>query len=187
MTEPVSRIEAALARLGAEHEPPAGWEAKVLAQIERGSWWRRLLRWKIAMPIAVAATAAVVIVALLIPRERALTLALDYAKTDKILRSAARGAHVGGAMRAVATGGDGHRAVWVYHEDRLVVGCPGRSGCIATEDETVAELELKAGNYTVVALTSRSPISPPGGAYDRDVAGAEQAGATVKYAHVTVR
>ena len=40
--EPISRIEAALARLGAEHEPPVGWEARVLAATApppRRAWW----------------------------------------------------------------------------------------------------------------------------------------------------
>jgi hypothetical protein len=187
VTEPISRVEAALARLGAEHEPPAGWEGKVLAQIEQGRWWRRLLRWKIAIPMAATATAAIVIV-LLIPRDRALDLALDVRKSGKVLRGGAGGADVGDGMRAIATGGDGHRAVWVYHDDRLVAACPGRSACISTEDETVAELELKlAGHYLVVALTSRSPIAAPGGAYDSDVAAAQRAGAKLTYRDVKVR
>jgi hypothetical protein len=185
VTEPLSRIETALAQLGAEHEPSAGWEDKVLAQVEQGAWWRRLVRWKIGLPIAAIAAAAIAIV-LLIPRERPLALALDYRKSGELFRGEMHG--VGERMRAVATGGDGHRAVWVYCDDRLVAACPGGSGCVTSDDETVAEVVLKtAGRYAVVALTSRSPISAPGGAFDRDVAGAQQAGVMVRYEYVTVR
>jgi hypothetical protein len=184
VTEPIGRIEAALARLGAEHEPPAGWEGKVLAQVEQVSWWRRWLRWKIAIPIAATAAAAIAI-AVLWPHERALALALDYRDTGEVLRGSSH--DVGQVMRAVATGGGGHRAVWVYCDDKLVLACSGGSGCSSTEDETIAEVEMKtAGHYTVVALTSRSPISPPGGVFDGDVAGAQRAGAQVKYERVKV-
>ena len=187
MTEPLSRIEAALARLGAEHEPSAGWEDKVLAQVEQGGRWRRLLRWKIGLPIAAtAAIAAAIAIVLLIPREQPLVLALDYRKSGELFRGEVH--TIGERLRAVATGGDGHRAVWVYRDDQLVAACPGGGGCITGDDETIAEVVLKlAGRYAVVALTSRSPISAPGGAFDRDVAGAQQAGVMVRYEYVTVR
>jgi hypothetical protein len=186
----MSRIEAALARLGAEHEPPAGWEDKVLAQIEQGSWWRRLLRWKIAIPIAATAIAAIVIIATVIPHDRigdrALALATTYRHPGGVFRGNSH--QVGELMRAAATGGDRYRAVWVYCEDKLVLACPGGSGCSSTDDATIAEVELKtAGHYTIVALTSRSPISAPSGEFDGDVAGAEGAGARVTYEHVKVR
>jgi hypothetical protein len=184
VTEPLSRIEAALERLGAEHEPAAGWDVKVLAQIEQVSWWRRLLRWKIAMPIAAAAVAAIVITVAL-PRERALALAIAYRDSGEAHRGSAR--RVGEIMRAAATGGAGHRAVWVYREDRLVVACPGGDGCKSSDDETIVVHTLTVGRYTIVALTSRAPVSPSSRILDRDVAAAERAGATFKVDHVTVR
>ena len=187
MTDPITRIEAALERLGAEHEPPAGWEGKVLAQIEQVSWWRRLLRWKIAIPLAATAAAAVGVAVFwpLHRADRALALALDYRDSGEVFRGSSH--RVGEVMRAVATGGGGYRAVWVYCEDKLVVACPGGSGCSGSEDETIAERKLdSAGHYTVVALTSSSPISSPAGVLDGDVAGAHREGATVKYEHVKV-
>ena len=42
MTEPITRIEAALSRLGHDHQPPPGWEARVLAATappRRKPWW----------------------------------------------------------------------------------------------------------------------------------------------------
>ena len=97
MTEPIARIEAALERLGAEHEPPADWEARVLAQIGRAPWWRRLIRWRIAIPIAAAAAAAVVIAFLTTPTQRELGLALAYQDTGVVVRG-------GGTSRRRARG-----------------------------------------------------------------------------------
>lgn len=44
------RLERGIAQLGADKEPPVGWEAGVLravsaAPAERPSWWRRAWRW----------------------------------------------------------------------------------------------------------------------------------------------
>lgn len=43
------RITSALARLGAEHDPPSGWRDAVLATLPRPElrepWYRRALRW----------------------------------------------------------------------------------------------------------------------------------------------
>jgi len=32
--DPIARLEHALEQLGAEHQPPPGWEARVLAAVE---------------------------------------------------------------------------------------------------------------------------------------------------------
>ena len=50
------RIEEALVRLGAEHEPPPGWEARVLAAVRpprRRVWWIALIM--VIMIVAIGA------------------------------------------------------------------------------------------------------------------------------------
>lgn len=184
--EPIARIEAAIAELGAMHEPPAGWEARVLAQTGAVSRWRRLLRWKIAIPIAAAGAAAAIALATISPAPRELTLALAYQDTGAIVRGSSH--TVGEILRATASGGHGHRAVWIYCEDRLVVACPGGRGCRSSGDATIAELALQTpGHYTIVALTANSPLSTSDGTLDGDVAGALRAGATVMNEDVSVR
>ena len=183
--EPIARIEAALSQLGADHEPPAGWEVRVLAQTARMSRWRRLLRWRIAIPIAAGAAAALAL-ALTWLRPRELGLELAYRDGGAVFRG---GSHVvGEILRATASGGQGHRAVWVYCEDRLVVACPGGRGCLSSGDATIAELALQTpGNYMIVALTASVPLATSDGTFDGDVAAALQAGATVTKRDVDVR
>jgi len=186
VTEPLARIEAALAQLGAEHEPPAGWEVRVLAQIGRTPWWRRVMRWRIAIPVAAAAAAVVGIAVVVPPTSRELGLVLAYEDTGSAMRG---GSHrVGEILRATASGGDAHRAVWIYREGRLVAACPGGDGCKSAGDVTIAELSLKhPGHYTIVALTSSAPLSTSDGTLDVDVATVQAAGASLKYEHVSVR
>jgi hypothetical protein len=186
VTEPIARIEAALERLGAEHEPPAGWEARVLAQIGRAPWWRRLIRWRIAIPIAAAAAVVVVIALRATPAQRELGLVLAYQDTGVVVRGGSH--HVGEILRATASGGRGHRAVWIYCEGRLLVACPGGQRCRSSDDATIAELTLDTpGRYTIVALTSSAPLSTSGGILDGDVAAAQAAGASLTYEDVSVR
>lgn len=183
MTEPIERIEAALAELGAEHEPPEGWEARVLAQTVPQNWWRHLLRWQVAAVVVAAA----VIVVVIIPRRGAFALATDTREPDgAVMRGGAN--HVGQILRAAATGGDRQRAIWLYRDDRLLVACPGAPSCASSEDGVTVELGFEtAGSYRVVALNARAPIAPPHGDVDTDVLAAQSAGAKVVQELLTVR
>lgn len=92
MTEPISRIEAALARLGEEHEPPPGWEARVLAvtalqaqpqppsvqphpepPAQRRWWWVMVP----TMALAAAAVLVLVVVRPPTPSQLALNIAIE--------------------------------------------------------------------------------------------------------------
>jgi hypothetical protein len=120
--EPIARIEAALAQLGADHRPPAGWEARVLAQTARMSRWRRLLRWRIAMPLVAAGAVAAIVVAVF-PRQRELALELAY-RSSGVVRGSSHA--VGDIVRATASGGQGHRALGVLRGSPRA-GVPGRA------------------------------------------------------------
>jgi hypothetical protein len=54
MSDPIARVEAALERLGAEYEPPPGWDTRVLTVVGQWHpwyyWWRRWRFW-LAIPM----------------------------------------------------------------------------------------------------------------------------------------
>jgi len=186
MDEAIARIEAALRRLGAHTEPPAGWERRVLAHTRarapRRGWWT-VPAFALAAAFAFAAPPSA-------PRE------LELAVVREVHGPAMRGgdlrgdsAHVGDHLRVTARGGAGPRQLWVYrNEVELVAVCPGSPACGAAGDAVTADLALAAlGTYTIVALTSTTPLAPPGGSYDGDLAAAGMAGATIRTRQVDVR
>lgn len=179
--QPTERIEAALARLGAEHEPPPGWEARVLAAVgaTRRRWWAYA-----APGVALAAAAAVALVLLRRPPP---ALALDVeVKHSALFRG--DDASVGDVAHVVVSGGKGPRAIWVYREDvELVLRCPGDPACRVSDASTEVDLPLTSvGNYTVVALTAASSLPAPTGTYGADTAAAKDAGLVVRQHHLTV-
>ena len=183
MTASIIRLEAALARLGAAHEPPWGWQTRVLAAVEapprrRGWWW-----------LALPAAAALALPLVLLRPPPAVPLVLQVAVASVGPPQRGSSAHVGDRVQVQATGGDRYRAIWVYRDRRvLVVACPGGPSCGELAGATAAEVTLPTpGTYELVALTSASPIPAPVGAYDADLAAADRAGATLQRDHVTVR
>jgi hypothetical protein len=183
-TEPIARIEAALSRLGAEHEPPAGWEARVLAATappQRRSWW-----W-LALPGALVAAAAVFV--LLPPQTSALKLSLAFDPGPVVLRARGSEPQLGDTVRATATGGGKHRAVWVFHnEAKMVVACPGPEHCRQSEDEMTAVVEIKKiGTYQIVVLSANDPLPRPTGHFDEDAAAVDRANVTSSRHDLTIR
>jgi hypothetical protein len=176
MIDPGTRLERAIEQLGADHQPPPGWQARVLAAIEaRSRWWAR--RWWLAVP-AVAALAAVVIALLVArgPRSGPLTLTAALVPGPRVMRGDS------GRIRAIAGGGDRHRAIWLYRDRReLVAVCPGHVGCSTLGGGGgPLQLELtveRIGSYQVVAVSSASALPAPTGAYEVDCAAAAAAGA----------
>lgn len=183
MTEPIARIEAALTRLGAEHEPPVGWQARVLAATaarkQRPWWW-------FAMPAVALAVIAIYVVVRPPAKDQELALALPLEQHGAVVRGTA--AHVGDIMHATATGGGHYRAVWVYRGNHLLIACPGAAQCRSAGDATIADVELRLiGDYTIVAVASSSPVPPPMGTLDNDLANAQKAGAKTKPESLPVR
>jgi hypothetical protein len=175
MSEPHERIERAIAGLGSEYEPPAGWEARVLAAAAPKRRW-----WLIAVPAAVALAAVIIIVIGLrgssTPRPLALAVAIEA--SGAVVRGTT--AKPGDTVLATASGGTGERAVWIYRGDReLVVACSGAKPCRA--------MLATVGTYTVIAVTARTPLPAPTGSLDDDLAAALAAGASHTTQKIEVR
>jgi len=183
MTEPIARIEAALKRLGEEHEPPVGWEARVLAATatpKAKPWW-----W-FAFPVVALAVIAIVVFAWHSTLDQPLQLSVDREKGAVAVRGDS--AHVGDIVHAKATGGSRYRAVWVYREDHLVVACPGAPQCRRDGKATIADLVLDTiGEYTIVALTSSSPVPAPAGQLDADLGKTAEMGVHQEHKTLKVR
>lgn len=182
MTALEQRIEAALARLGAEYEPPLGWQARVLAATQpaaRRPWWAY------AMPAAAVAATALCVVQF---RQAPPVLALGVEIAHRV---AVRGqeARVGDVVRLTVSGGDGERALWVYRdEQRLVIRCPGDPACAMTDAGIAVALELgDVGNYAIVALAADAALPVPTGSYDDDTAAARRAGIAIREDRLSVR
>lgn len=185
MTEELARIEAALRRLGADAEPPEGWERRVLAKVAerrpRRGWW--------TVPALALASAIMLAAPPSRPRELELVVARE-AHGPAMRGRDTRGdsAHVGDDLIATATGGAGTRVLWVYrNESELVAVCPGGAMCTSRGGLTARIRLASLGLYTVVALTSPTPLPEPHGSYDADLAAAGAAGATIRTREYDVR
>lgn len=189
MTEPSERLERAIAQLGAEHEPPAGWEAKVLAAIEssrppapaRRAW---LHRWWPAIP-AFAAAAAALVLWLRVGRAEPLTLAMAVTSGSEPTRGAATHDEVtrvtvalGDRVTLTVEGGGRHRALRVYRDagGRLEIDCPRDPGCQSDDGALRVVFEARLlGAYQVLALTSDQPLPASTRIYDTDSSAATDA------------
>jgi hypothetical protein len=181
MTDPNRRIEHAIQQLGADLEPPPGWEARVLAAVEprrRGGWVRAWL----AIP-AVAAIALAVVLLPRLPRRSPAPLALSAE-----LVAGSQQVRGGSAIRAVVRGGEGHRAIWVYRDGHeLVAQCPGHPTCQSAGDALSLVLEVPIGNYQIIALSSAAGVPAANGSPETDLAAATAAGATWKLRGLDVK
>jgi hypothetical protein len=174
MTGPHERIERAIAGLGTEHEPPVGWEARVLAASTPKRRW-----WLVAVPaLALAAVIAIVIGVRGDPAPKPFALAVAIEASGAVVRGTT--AKPGDTVQATASGGAGHHAVWIYRGDReLVVACTGAKPCRATL--------ASVGTYTVVALIAKQPLPAPRGSLDDDLAAALSGGASHTTQKIEVR
>ena len=187
MSDSNDRIEAALARLGAEHQPPPGWEDRVLAAVgaprKRPAWW-----W-FAGPAMTLAAAAVIALAVF-PRGGPRELALAVDVTGEQTRGAGASERaIGDIAHVRVTGGAGHRAIWVYRDQRtLVTRCPGDPACRSTSDSLGIDVALSlVGEYTIVALSSPRALPAPTDDYDHDIAAARMSDTSEKSRTLTVR
>jgi hypothetical protein len=180
----MARIEAALAGLGTEHEPPPGWETRVLAAVgaNRRRWWTYA-----APGVALAAAAAVAVVVLHRPPP---ALALNV-EVKHNLRFRGDEAAVGDVAHIAVSGGAQLRAIWVYREDgQLVLQCPGDATCRSSDASPDASIQVDlmlstAGTYHVVAVTGADGVRLTGNYYT-DTAAAQDAGLDVRQYHLLV-
>ncbi len=165
MSEPPDRLEEALAKIGSEHEPPQGWQERVLSatRLPRPRRW-----WIVALPMIAAAAAVTGLwVSLGAGGDDgppgALSLDLTFDKPGTVVRRVSS-PHAGDVAHITSTGGIGDRVIWVYRENQLVVACPGRIGegwCRAERDASIVDVQLGSGNYEIVVLSADVPLLPP--------------------------
>jgi len=184
MSDPITRVEAALKQLGAEYEPPWGWEARVLAATRPRPRW---CLWWFAIPALALSVSAPIFWSWTRPPDDCVALHVSVDPAGPTMRGSS--AHVGDRVHVTATSRDLHRALWVYrNEHELVVACPGGPACRRSGDTTTADLTLLAvGTYTFVAITSISPLPAPQGSYDADQASAREVRATIQIQPLEVR
>jgi hypothetical protein len=182
MTPPLDRIEAALSRLGAEHEPPLGWEARVLAAVaapRRRPWWQFAAP---GLALAAAAVLAVWLSAAPQPAAVAFDVRFDH---SELVRGDDR---VVGDVAHVRVSGGGYRSVRIYRDEiHLVMHCPEDPACQVSGGATAIDFPLReVGTYLIVALTAASPLPAMSGSYDDDLAAAMKAGVDIQRRKVTV-
>ena len=181
MNDPSTRLEQAIARLGAALHPPSGWEARVLAAVEPRRESRFARSW-----LAISAAAAVLIAMLLLkwsPRpSEPLGLSAELVAGSQVMRGPS-------SLRVIARGGDGLRTIRIYRYGyELVAVCPGHPACEATSDELRIVLDsVLLGSYQIVVLSSSGVLPAATGSTDRDLATAVEAGARWKLHELEVR
>jgi hypothetical protein len=157
---------------------------------------RRRRRWltiAAVEAVGIAAAGACIVLGLASPdlgrsAQGQLELAVAWEPVGPTLRRGSNSAHVGDVVHAKAAGGLGHRALWVYHDDRLVLVCPGPHDCRDGRDATIADVVLRAqGTYMFVAVTSTGELPVPRGQFDSDVAGANVPGVMTKTSRLDAR
>lgn len=170
------RLRQDLAALGAEEEPPLGWEGRVLRRIEE----RRRRRWVwMLAPLGAAALAATLFFA--IPRAPATsTLFQEVVQEGSVRR--AESATPGDRLRLRAeTGEAAHAELRIYRNGReLLLRCPGAPSCAQEEDEITVSFALPSpGRYQAMLLLDDQPLPSPGKGLDPDAGAALDRGAKV--------
>lgn len=181
MTDPRTRLEHAIEQLGADLEPPPGWEGRVLAAVAPRR--RSGLAWAW---LAIPAVAAIALVAVVLPRSTRRApepLALTAELTSSPVMRGPSG------IRAIARGGEAHCAIRIYRDGReLVAACPGHPACESSGDGLSIVLDTAPiGNYQVIAVSSAAALPAATGSPEHDLAAAIDAGASTRLQELEVR
>ncbi|HSF43423.1 MAG TPA: hypothetical protein VLT87_26730 [Thermoanaerobaculia bacterium] len=183
-------LRAGIAGLGADDEPPPGWQARVWERIEeRKERRKRHGGWFLWMvPAAVAASLAAFLLLRPTPPPPPSLLARIEAG-DTVRRG--EEAQPGDLLRLTATTGEAPYAeLRVYRNDaEMVLRCSTAAPCTRQGVHLTATLGLDGvGRYTPLLLYSEKPLPEGGGDLDTDTREALNAGAEVELgADVDVR
>lgn len=170
----IRRIEAALAKLGAEHIPPPGWQARVLAAVAEPP--RHRPWWHVALP-GLLAFAAVLLLVLWprggtpMPREPELIASADPAPGAY---RGAPGPKLGDVGRLRMTSVARHREVRAYYNGVLHARCAedlASTTCVVLPDRiqlhTIYDLP---GRYDIFGISSDDPLPTLTGNLADDIA-----------------
>jgi hypothetical protein len=180
------RLRTGIAGLGADDEPPPGWQARVWKRIEerqerrkRHGWWLRL-----ALPAAVGAVAASLLAIFLlrpVPPAAPPSLLAEIEAGATVRRGTE--AQPGDLLRLTATTGEAPYAeLRVYRNDaEMVLRCSTVAPCARQGTSLTATLALDGvGRYTPLLLHSGKPLPAGGGDLDTDTREALAAGADIE-------
>ena len=171
------RLASAFTKLP-ELAPPAGWEERLLARVERreASERRPPARWMWALAAALL-MAVLMTVVLRSPREEPLALRQELVQAASGRR--ADMAVVGDRLRLRASnGGAAHVELRLYRGEReLVLRCPGDAQCRAGAEGIEVDLTLASrGSYRALLLAAEVPLPGPKGSLDEDARAAHALG-----------
>ena len=194
MTDPIVRIEAALRRLGEDHEPPVGWEDRVLAATRQPTVRPFYTHHWFLVFVPVLALAGLLLWLVVFhrspndPQELAVNLRIEP-KTS--VRGDGSGGTKGDVVHASAAGEHGYRMLRVYRHGVLILGCAatpdgtvseevithdaasraGASPCTGDRDTLDVSLVLDAiGDYKLLGVASAAPLPASQHSFDLDLA-----------------
>lgn len=180
------RLRAEIAVLGAEDEPPVGWQARVWERLDQRRERRRprWLGWIVpaGVGLAAASLAALFLIFLIRPPEPRLPSLRVEVQAGATVRRGGE-AQPGDLLRLMATtGGARHAELRVYRNDtELVLRCSTDRPCSRQGDEVRAAVLLDTvGRYQPLLLRAERPLPPPVSDLEKDTSAALAAGADVK-------
>ena len=188
-----ARIEQAISRLGADHEPPLGWQARVLAEVAgsgrgRTQWWSRW--WRAILPASVsAAVAFALLVWVASPTKTTVALSIRRVSERQVLRGG-EDFFFGDRLGVEADCGAARCAIRAYRDDRPLLACPGSRGCRVAGEISGVELDLdRLGEYLVIAFPAAAlPIvEESDGTLDGDLSRLRAANVVVRQWSLLVR
>jgi hypothetical protein len=179
------RLRVEIAALGAEDEPPVGWQARVWERLDQRRE-RRRLRWPgwrgWIVPAAVGVAASLATLFLIRPPEpRPPSLRVEVQAGTTVRRGGE--AQPGDLLRlTAATGGARHAELRVYRNDtELVLRCSTDRPCSRRGDEVRAAVLLDAvGRYQTLLMRAEKPLPSPVSDLEKDTSAALAAGADVR-------
>lgn len=177
-----------IATLGAEDEPPVGWQARVWERIDqrrarRRSRWVSWLGWPgWLVPAGVAAAASLAALFLIRPPgPQPPSLRAEIQAGTTVRRGGE--AQPGSLLRLTATtGGSRHAELRVYRNDtELVLRCSTDRPCSRQGDELRAAVLLDAiGRYQPLLMRADKPLPSPVSNLEKDTSAALATGADVR-------
>jgi len=179
------RLSAEIAGLGAEDEPPVGWQARVWERIDqrrerRRPWWLGWRGWIVPVGAVLAASLAALFL-IRPPGPQLPSLRVEIQAGATVHRGGE--AQPGDLLRlTAATGGARHAELRVYRNDtELVLRCSTDRPCSRQGDEVRAAVLLDAvGRYQPLLMRAESPLPSPVSDLEKDTSAALAAGADVK-------
>lgn len=170
--ESMARLEQAIARLGAEHEPPLGWQANVLAAIDADrerSWRGRWIRWLAPAPALALGIVAAALLWISGPDSSSAFLSIRRVSTLQVVRGG-EDFLLGDRLGIEAGCGVERCAIRVYRDEQFVVGCPGTGSCRVGGAGVGMDLELdRMGEYVIVAFPVGAAAFDRRGSVDADL------------------